>query len=654
MEASNSDISAFNELLPAEYKIIEQLGAGGSGTVFKAYYSPMQQHVAVKLFTKSVGGEQGEIERLRKEAKAIAMLDHPNIVRVLHTGMAKNDTPYLVYEYIEGQDLLTFFSGQSKLNREQLSSAIQQICDGLAYVHEKGIVHRDIKPANVVISQAPEGIVSVKILDFGLARIDSLASGAATNSTSTKTGAIKGSPQYMSPEQCKGQKVDKRSDIYSLGCVLFEILAKRPVYDGETQYELLYKHISAPVPVPQKFFSNELNVFFSICLAKEISDRQEDISKFNHEFKNALDSYKEQVGGNRKSSLAVSCVAIICLIATISYLTKQYRTAPQKLEDIQKADKLPGKVKESLSNEVHDAILRAESSGMRSSTENRQRSIHELNQLLYRLNAYKGLRDYSGDKYICYSVIADLKLELLDYFGAEKAFLDCAKISDKWAPPGQESLHSFKSYMCLSRIAADRNDQKSLKKYLEKAEKIYKAVADDTAVGKELPFNYQAMNLIHIQCGLSAIQCHYYLKTHQLDLAENYAKRGMKDTKIPWGSDLVERPFLLYSRVLLAKGKTAEAEKRIADLMDNLSVVSKESARSRNPLEIKLFDPYEAQMACTEAFAFVRKEIKKPQLELKILRTSNLVKELFPITFPEGPDPIPPKLIEAAAANQRD
>src|SRR5215475_3099711 len=191
------------------YKVLAQVGAGGMGEVWKARDTRLDRIVAIKTSSEQFS------ERFEREARAVAALNHPHICQLYDVG-----PNYLVMEYIEGQPL------RAPLPLDQALKYAAQICDALDAAHRKGIVHRDLKPGNILITKS-----GVKLLDFGLARIESRETGEDTtfNPKLTQTGAVMGTPAYMSPEQWEGKPGDARSDIYAFGCVLYEMLTGKRV-----------------------------------------------------------------------------------------------------------------------------------------------------------------------------------------------------------------------------------------------------------------------------------------------------------------------------------------------------------------------------------------------------------------------------------------
>lgn len=214
-------------LLGERYEIIEEIGRGGMAEVVKAQDLRLSRRVAIKLLRPDLARDPAFITRFRREAQAAAALNHPNIVAVydtgedvLHDGTDEVTVPYIVMEYIDGVTLRQLLSSGRRLLPERALEITAGILAALDYSHRHGIVHRDIKPANVMLTRAGE----VKVMDFGIARAV-----ADSQSTMTAGNVVMGTAAYLSPEQARGEVVDARSDLYSTGCLLFELLTDRPV-----------------------------------------------------------------------------------------------------------------------------------------------------------------------------------------------------------------------------------------------------------------------------------------------------------------------------------------------------------------------------------------------------------------------------------------
>lgn len=224
--------------LPDRYRIIKCLGTGATGAVFHAIDSTLQRDVAIKVLHQ--GFAQANVARFQREAQAASRLKHPNVVSVLDFGVHKNSRPYLVMEHLDGIDLQSLLK-KERLTPERVCRLFIQLCGALAHANSKDVVHRDIKPSNIIV-QNYDGEEQVKIVDFGLARLSD------KELSLTAPGVTLGTPYYLSPEVISGQAADARSDIYSIGCVLFECLSGHPPFQGDNINATLMMHTSEEAP----------------------------------------------------------------------------------------------------------------------------------------------------------------------------------------------------------------------------------------------------------------------------------------------------------------------------------------------------------------------------------------------------------------------
>jgi serine/threonine-protein kinase len=263
------------DLVGGKYVIEALLGAGGMGAVFLANHEQLRRHVAIKFLLSEAMSNPDAFARFEREAHAAAALQSDNVTRVIDMGALPGGAPYIVMEYLEGEDLAARLMVEGRLPIEQAVAYVIEACDALSEAHALGIVHRDLKPANLFLARRPNGSVRVKVLDFGISKMS--ASGNAKGMSLTGTGAVMGSPLYMSPEQLKGSgKVDERSDIWSLGVVLYEFLAGQPPYMGDAFPEQCALILTAAVPplrAKRPDVSPRLEAVVMRCLAKEASAR---------------------------------------------------------------------------------------------------------------------------------------------------------------------------------------------------------------------------------------------------------------------------------------------------------------------------------------------------------------------------------------------
>ncbi len=277
---------AAGTIIGGNYKVLRLLGKGGMGQVYLAEQLNLGKNCAIKVIPPNQVTEKAW-QRFQTEARAVAKLEHPNLVRVTDLGVHEGTMPFYAMEYVEGQSLDWYLKNNSVMTWHAVLAIFLQVAEGLDYAHKNGIVHRDLKPANIVLVSRAGGLVQAKILDFGLAK---LSQNDASDLRLTATGEIFGSPLYMSPEQCLGESVDHRSDIYSLGCALFECLTGQPPYTGEFGLAVMSKHQLAPVPSLSGVLGKEkvpasLDKVLAKMLAKSPQDRYQSARELTEDFR---------------------------------------------------------------------------------------------------------------------------------------------------------------------------------------------------------------------------------------------------------------------------------------------------------------------------------------------------------------------------------
>ncbi|MFN8553337.1 MAG: serine/threonine-protein kinase [Candidatus Obscuribacterales bacterium] len=252
--AADKDYSseARGSIFAQRYEIIDEIGKGATSTVYRAKQIQIGRVVALKVMHPHMLREEVNKKRFEQEAKATAALSHPNLVLVQDYGMSPLGRPFIVMDYVDGPSLDTIFANQGRLTSQQFLDVFIQCCKGLAHAHKRGVIHRDIKPSNIRLYKDEHNIVTAKILDFGIAKLFTQDEEALKM---TETGAVMGSPAYMSPEQSRAEQVDHRTDIYSLGIVMFQAATGYLPFKGKDIFETLYKHIYEQ---PPSFASLEL------------------------------------------------------------------------------------------------------------------------------------------------------------------------------------------------------------------------------------------------------------------------------------------------------------------------------------------------------------------------------------------------------------
>jgi eukaryotic-like serine/threonine-protein kinase len=230
--------------LDGRYRILERIAAGGMGEVFRAHDAVLAREVAIKILHRSLAGDADFIDRFRREARAAAVLNHPNIAGVYDWG-AVDGIYYMTMEFVRGQSLRELVAARGRLLPAQAADVLVQVLAALQHAHRHGIVHRDVKPENVIVT--PDGVA--KVADFGLAR-------AYADGTATRAGAVTGTVQYLAPEQIRGEPADPRTDLYSVGILAYELVTGRLPFTGETSMAIAYKHLSERVPPPSRLVSD--------------------------------------------------------------------------------------------------------------------------------------------------------------------------------------------------------------------------------------------------------------------------------------------------------------------------------------------------------------------------------------------------------------
>jgi serine/threonine-protein kinase len=276
--------------LAGHYEIISLIGHGGMGVVYKARHNLMDRIVAIKMLHANLVSDSMSVKRFQQESKAASRISHPHVITVYDFGISPQGQPYIVMDYLEGISLADVIKNEGQVSVERCIKIISQACDALEHAHRQGVVHRDLKPTNIVLVETDEDKDFVKVVDFGVAK---LMSDSTEGQRLTQAGEVCGSPVYMSPEQCLGQELDARSDIYSMGICMYESLTGKLPIVGKTMVDTMSKHISEMPPTfkdsrPDLYIPERLESVVMRALSKTCEDRQQSMDELKVEIDMAI------------------------------------------------------------------------------------------------------------------------------------------------------------------------------------------------------------------------------------------------------------------------------------------------------------------------------------------------------------------------------
>src|SRR5450432_4623253 len=262
-------------IVGGQYRITKYLAAGGMGAVYEAVHVVVKRRFAVKFLRQDLALRRDVLRRFQREAEAAGALESENIAAAVDFGIADDGAPYIVMEYLAGLDLAQLLAATGPLPVERAADLVLQACRGIHEAHAAGVIHRDLKPENLFVCRRSDGSDLVKIVDFGIAKLQASDAGNAV----TRTGGMLGTPSYMSPEQARGDaNIDPRSDVYSLGVILYELLCGQVPHPGDSYNAVIY-HISTqpalPLACPGQEFPHELVELVQRALSPRPGDRQE-------------------------------------------------------------------------------------------------------------------------------------------------------------------------------------------------------------------------------------------------------------------------------------------------------------------------------------------------------------------------------------------
>jgi serine/threonine protein kinase len=300
---SDPKVDAASLGLSGKYEVVRLIGEGGMGSVYEVRDPALGQKFALKMLKKELVADQEAVKRFQREAKTTMALSHVNLCTVYGFGQSDTGVPYLVMELVSGESLSSILEREIFLGTTSAVDIFLQICDALSHAHTNQVMHRDLKPSNVIITGNSRDVFvdQVKVVDFGIAKTLSASASSETNAL-TQTGDIVGSPLYMSPEQCRGEKLKQQSDIYSLGCVMYEVLTGNPPFTGPNPVMVILQHLNDR---PARFNKSldvpaVLEAIVFKCLEKLPADRYQSIDDLRSDLRAFITGAAPKVAINRQ------------------------------------------------------------------------------------------------------------------------------------------------------------------------------------------------------------------------------------------------------------------------------------------------------------------------------------------------------------------
>ena len=258
--------------IAGNFRLLDTIGQGAMGTIYRAEQLSLGKTVVIKLLHRHLLGDKTLSKRFHREARAASMLNHPNVIQIIDFGQADGGLLYIAMEYVPGRDLAEVLFREYPLDSRRAIHLLRQTCFALDEAHANGVLHRDLKPENIMVSDRRNMTDFVKVLDFGIAKLQDSDSGP--NTFQTVAGVVCGTPEYMSPEQARGEKLDGRTDLYALGVIVYQLLTNQLPFEADSALGVVTKHLSEkPVP-PTRYAADVPRGLEALCLTLLAKDRR--------------------------------------------------------------------------------------------------------------------------------------------------------------------------------------------------------------------------------------------------------------------------------------------------------------------------------------------------------------------------------------------
>ena len=306
------------------FETLELIGEGGMGVVYKVRDPALDKCFAVKILRSHLAKDRQALKRFQREADALIKLNHPGLVAVYEQGVLGDGTPYIVMDFVEGENLADVLRANGRMDVQRAVKVFDQVLEAIEHVHHSSLVHRDVKPRNIILSKSEDGEDQIKLVDFGIAKEAGTDDGTVAGVT--QTGDFLGSPFYMSPEQCQGAEPEHRSDIYSAGCVLYEMLTAKTPFASPNPVKVVVGHLSEKPVAPSTIVSekstliSELDFIVLKCLEKSPDKRYQSAASIREDLAACMDNrspHKDRQNSKRQTA-GLSALAALLMIFLIT------------------------------------------------------------------------------------------------------------------------------------------------------------------------------------------------------------------------------------------------------------------------------------------------------------------------------------------------